>query len=150
MISNPDYVHKLIQIVSDSPFPKHMAMKLVTIDFDSAELEILLNHHHLQPFGLVHGGVMATLIDTTTFWAAYLRIPEDAGLVNIDLKLNYLKTVTEGTLYGKGRCIHAGRSISYAEATIVNEGQALVAHGTSTLKILPGRGLQIGIQKHLV
>ena len=37
-----------------------------------------------------------TLIDTATFWAAFMRLPEDAGLVNVDLKLNYLKSVVDG------------------------------------------------------
>ena len=33
------------------------------------------------PFGIVHGGVVATMIDTATFWAAFLNLPQDAGLL---------------------------------------------------------------------
>jgi len=65
-----------------------MSMKLISIAIDRASVELKTARCHLQPYGNVHGGVVATLIDTATFWSAFMRIPEDAGLVNIDLKLN--------------------------------------------------------------
>ncbi|HEY5780770.1 MAG TPA: PaaI family thioesterase, partial [Lysobacter sp.] len=75
--------------------------------------------------------------------------PEDAGLVNVDLKLNYLKAVTGGHLRAEGRCLRAGRQISYTEASVLDESGELVAHGTSTLMALPGKGLKLGIAKFL-
>ncbi|OPX18798.1 MAG: hypothetical protein BZ151_12660 [Desulfobacca sp. 4484_104] len=81
-----------------SPFPHHMRMRLISVSRDQAKVELATEVCHLQPYGIVHGGVMATLIDTATFWAAFARLPEDAGLVNVDLKLNYLKPVKTGLL----------------------------------------------------
>ncbi len=104
---------------------------------------------HLQPFGIVHGGVLATLIDTATFWAAFLRLPPDAGLVNIDLKLNYLQPAIAGRLTATGRCIRPGRTLSYTEAHVYDAGGELLAHGTSTLMALPGRGFDLGVAKFL-
>jgi uncharacterized protein (TIGR00369 family) len=92
---------------------------------------------------------LATLIDTSTFWAVYLKIPEDAGLVNIDLKLNNLSPVINGKLNAKGVCIKSGRSISYAEATVFDENGKIAAHGTSTLMSLPGKGLQLDAKRFL-
>lgn len=146
---NPDYINELKNVVNTSPYPTHMSMQLAAIDFDTALIEMALGHKHLQPYGIVHGGVLATLIDTSTFWAAYLRIPEEAGLVNIDLKLNYLKPVQAGKLSAEGQCIKAGRSISYAEAKILDEDRKMIAHGTSTLMILPGKGLDLKTKKFL-
>ena len=105
--------------------------------FDACRIELDLAERHLQPFGIVHGGVLATLIDTATFWAGFMRLPEDAGLVNVDLKLNYLKAV------------RAGRQISYAEASVIDVAGELIAHGTSTLMALPGKGLKLGVAKFL-
>jgi uncharacterized protein (TIGR00369 family) len=112
-------------------------------------MELDSGPNHMQPFGIVHGGAIASLIDTTTFWSAFMRVAEDCGMVNIDLKLNYLQAVTDGTLYAAGRCIRAGRSISYTEASIRNGAGELVAHGTSTLMALPGKGLNLGVPKFL-
>ena len=112
-------------------------------------MELQTAHCHLQPYGIVHGGVLATLIDTATFWAAFMRVPEDAGLVNVDLKLNYLKPVETGRLRAEGFAMRSGKSISYAESRVQDVHGELVAHGTSTLMTLPGKGLRLGIRKFL-
>ena len=136
-------------MVNTSPYPRHLRMQLVSISFDQAEVKLKTEQCHLQPFGIVHGGVLATLIDTATFWSVFLRLPEDAGLVNIDLKLNYLKSISTGIMTAQGRCIRAGRTINYAEASIKDKEGTLVAHGTSTLMVLPGKGIRVGAKKFL-
>lgn len=149
MTPNPAYLQALRDGVRDAPFPNLIGMAIAALDFDSCRIELSLGERHMQPFGIVHGGVLATLIDTATFWAGFLRLPEDAGLVNVDLKLNYLKAVTGGHLRAEGRCLRAGRQISYAEASVFDEVGGLVAHGTSTLMALPGKGLKLGVDKFL-
>ncbi len=144
---NPAYDAALKNLVKEAPFPRHMAMALDEIAIDHAVVTLDLAACHLQPFGIVHGGVVATVIDTATFWAAFLRLPEDAGLVNVDLKLNYLKPVVEGRLTARGVCLRAGKAICYSEAKVYDRDQSLIAHGTSTLMVLPGKGLPVGVPK---
>ena len=146
---NPEYVTALKAVLKNSPYPSHMAMELDHIELDGANVIINLANCHLQPFGIVHGGVFATLIDTATFWAAFLRLPEDAGLVNVDLKLNYLQPVVKGKLTAKGICLRPGNSISYSEAKVFDENEMLVAHGTSTLMVLKEKGLMLETKKFL-
>jgi len=146
---NDDYINKLIEMVNTSPYPRHLRMELVSISVDQSVVKLKTEQCHLQPFGIVHGGVLATLIDTATFWSVFLRLPEDAGLVNIDLKLNYLKSVSTGAMTAQGRCIRAGRSINYAEASVKDKEGNLIAHGTSTLMVLPGKGIRVGAKKFL-
>ena len=146
---NPDYVEALKTTVKNSPYPSHMRMTLDSIEIDRAEIVIRLEECHLQPYGIVHGGVVATIIDTATFWSAFLRLPEADGLVNVDLKLNYLKSVINGKLIARGTCIRSGRSICYSEASVYDENEDLIAHGTSTLMVLPGKGLPISEPKFM-
>lgn len=144
---NPEYIEALKKVVKNSPYPMHMAMVLNHIELDRADVAIRLAEYHLQPFGIVHGGVVATLIDTATFWSAFLRLPEDAGLVNVDLKLNYLEPVIEGRLTARGTCMRHGSTISYSEAKVFDENKNLIAHGTSTLMVLKGKGLKLDVGK---
>ncbi|MEW5910028.1 MAG: PaaI family thioesterase [Thermodesulfobacteriota bacterium] len=146
---NPEYIEELVRIVNQSPYPVHMHMRLKSIGLDTATIELKAGGCHLQPYGILHGGVIATLIDTATFWSVYMRIPENDGLVNIDLKLNYLTPVKDGMLRAEGTAIRSGRSISYAESKVLNEKEELVAHGTSTLLTLPGKGLKISHKKFI-
>ncbi len=148
--ANPEYIKELMTIVNTSPFPSHMAMQLAEIGFDTATVTLATADCHFQPFGIVHGGVLATLIDTATFWSVFLRIPEEDGLVNVDLKLNYLKPVTSGGLHAVGLSIRSGRSVSYAEARVLNSNQELVAHGTSTLMVMPGKAIKMSHRKFLI
>jgi uncharacterized protein (TIGR00369 family) len=146
---NPAYVEALKTVVKTSPYPSHMRMTLDHIAIDRAEVVIQLDDCHLQPYGIVHGGVVATIIDTATFWAGFLRLPEEAGLVNVDLKLNYLKSIIDGQLIARGNCLRPGRSISYSEASVYDENENLIAHGTSTLLVLPQKGMHLGVPKFL-
>ncbi|HEV8694181.1 MAG TPA: PaaI family thioesterase [Lysobacter sp.] len=146
---NPVYLQAIQDSVRTAPYPNLIGMRMAALDFDSCRIELELGERHMQPFGLVHGGVLATLIDTATFWAGFMRLPEDAGLVNVDLKLNYLRAVTRGHLRAEGRCLRAGRQLSYAEASVFDEAGELIAHGTSTLMALPGKGLQLDVAKFL-
>ena len=147
MKPNPDYIAAVQKSVHASPYPALIGMTIASLDFDRCRIELTLRNDHLQPFGIVHGGVIATLIDTATFWAAFMRLPEDAGLVNVDLKLNYLKAVARGRLHADGECLRAGRQISYTIASVFDDSGELVAHGTSTMMALPGKGLSVGIPK---
>lgn len=146
---NPAYVSEVMAMVNTAPFPSHVPFRLVDMAFDTARVEMDAAGQHLQPFGIVHGGVIATLIDTATFWAGFMRLPADAGLVNVDLKLNYLKAVMPGALVAEGRCIRAGRNISYTEAYVRDAKGEIVAHGTSSLMALPGKGLKTKAPKFL-
>jgi uncharacterized protein (TIGR00369 family) len=146
---NPEYVSELIERVNSSPFPRHLPFSLAAVGPDEAVVEMTATQHHLQPLGTVHGGVLATLIDTATYWAAFIRLPADVGMVNVDLKLNYLRPAATGLLRTEGRCLQSGRSVSYAEASVKDGNGKLIAHGTSTLLALPGQGLSLAAMKFL-
>jgi uncharacterized protein (TIGR00369 family) len=137
MTPNPAYIQAVQDAVHHAPYPELIGLRLSELAFDRCRIDLELAPRHLQPFGIVHGGVLATLIDTATFWAAFLRLPQDTGLVNVDLKLNYLKAVAQGTLRAEGECLRAGRQISYTQASVFDTQGELVAHGTSTLMALP-------------
>ena len=146
---NPEYLRLLYRMINESPFPRHLPMRVVDVTMDTSRVELDIAECHLQPFGIVHGGVIATLVDTATFWAGMGPIAEDAGLVNVDLKLNYLQTVSAGRLIATGRAIRAGRTMSYTEAYVRTADDKLIAHGTSTLMAIPGKGLTVGVPKFL-
>ncbi len=148
---NPAYVSAVQDLVATAPYPQLLAMRLESMDLDSCVVELDVGRRHLQPFGAVHGGVLATLIDTATFWASFLRLPQDCGMVNVDLKLNYVEGVLEGhgPLRAEGTCVRPGRQVSYAQAHVYDGSGRLVTHGTSTLITLPGKGLGIDLPKFL-
>ncbi len=93
---------------------------------------------HLNPFGGIHGGVYASIIDTAAYWAVYCELEEDAGLISLDLKVDNLSTAKEGKLIVEGRQIKVGRSICLSEATVTDTQGKLLAHGTSKQMVTQG------------
>ncbi|MDY6973650.1 MAG: PaaI family thioesterase [Thermodesulfobacteriota bacterium] len=139
---NQEYIERANELANNSPYFSLISMRISDVGIGYSTLEIDLDKRHLQPLGYIHGGVCAPIIDAAAWWAVFYDIEEqDSGLLSIDLKLNYLEPVTSGKLIAKGRRIRVGKSIGYAEAEVTNELERIVAHGTSTLMLLPGKGL---------
>lgn len=145
-VFNPQYRERLFASIDTAPFVHHMGMRITDLAWGRATFEMAAAGFRLQPFGVVHGGNIATLIDTATFWACFLAMDSDQdGLTTVDLKLNYLAPARAETLHCTGTLIKAGKTISYAEAEVLTADNRLIAHGTSTLMRLPGLGMKFGI-----
>ena len=136
---NPAYVGRVNQLINDSPYFKLLSMTIEEAGIGHSRLEIALAEKHLQPFGFVHGGVFASIIDAAAFWALFYEIEDEkAGATSVDLKLNYLAPAASGKLIADGRRIRLGKTLGLADVTVTDDRGRLLAHGTSTLMILPG------------
>ena len=141
--TNPEYLKQIIAIVNTCPYFELLSMKLMDVGVGYSSLEIDLAKKHLQPYGMVHGGVFASIIDAAAFWSIYFGIEDPgAGLTTVDLKLNYLEPAVSGKLFARGRQIKVGRTLGYAEAQVVDQSEKVLAHGTSTVIILPGKAIK--------
>jgi uncharacterized protein (TIGR00369 family) len=137
---NPEHVERLISVINSSPYFALISMQVLEIGVGYSLLGIDLKEKHLQPFGQVHGGVFASVIESATSWAIFYGIEdENGGLTTVDLKLNYLAPAISGKAMAKGRQIKIGQTLGYAEAQVTGENGKILAHGTSTLMILPGK-----------
>ncbi len=141
---NPDYISELMAAINACNFFQLLSMRLEALSWGSSVLTVAAREKHLQPYGIVHGGVCASLIDAACFWAVFSQAPEDSGLTTVDLKLNYLAPVISGELRAEGECIKLGKQIGLASARVKNSKGELVAHGVSTLMVLQEHSLQSG------
>ena len=134
---NPAYAKEVCRIASECPYFQLQSMNLLELDIGHSLLEIDLSEKHLQPFGVVHGGVFSTIIDAAAFWAVYPEVDENLGMTTVDLNLNYLAPATTGKLIAKGMCIKLGKTLGLGAAKVTDENGKMLAHGTSTLMVIP-------------
>lgn len=133
---NPDYLEQVGKLVNRCPYFELLSMKLLDVGVGFSVLEIDLSKKHLQPFGFVHGGVFASIIDAAAFWAIFFEVEDqNSGVTTVDLKLNYLAPAAAGKLIAKGRQIKLGKTLGYADAEVSDDNNKLLAHGTSTVMI---------------
>jgi len=139
---NPKYLDAVIREVNQSPYFSLIAMDIKDLEWGQCRLEVVVQERHLQPFGQVHGGVYASLVDATAFWAVFPQVDEGLGMTTVELKLNYLEPASGGILIARGKSLRVGKTICLGEASVEDEGGRLLAHGTSTMMILQDLKLQ--------
>lgn len=134
---NPKYKETLSTLVNRSPYFSLISMEIKDLEWRTSVLEVELEKKHLQPFGYVHGGVIASVMDAAAFWAVFPQVKDGMGLTTVEIKVNYLSPVQKGKLVAKGRCIKIGKTLALGEAYINSEEGNLLAHGTATMMIVP-------------
>lgn len=134
---NPDYLEALLRVVNRCPYFTLLSMEIQGLEWGTSLVGLDLREKHLQPFGKVHGGVIASVVDAAVFWAVFTQVEDDKGLTTVEVKLNYLAPAQSGRLLARGRSIKIGRSLGLGDARVFDADGKLVAHGTSTVMILP-------------
>ena len=98
---------------------------------------------HLNPLGTVHGGRVATLLDSALGCAVHTMMPPGRGYTTAELGVNYVKGLTPrvARVRAEGKVIHCGRQLATAEARLVGPDGTLYAHATTTCLVfeLPSR-----------
>jgi acyl-coenzyme A thioesterase PaaI-like protein len=84
-IINPEWTEVIRRTVNPSPYFQLQQMVIRRIEWGMSLLEIPLQNRHLQPFGVVHGGVFASLIDAAGFWAVFSQADPEVGMTTVDL-----------------------------------------------------------------
>ena len=133
---NPDHMAAVKKAANTCPYFTLLSMKIRSLSLGESHLEVQVQEKHLQPYGMVHGGVCASLVDAAAFWAVYPHTAEDIGLTTVEIKLNYLAPVSGGHLIARGKSIRVGKTICLGEASVEDDKGDLVAHGTSTMMVL--------------
>jgi uncharacterized protein (TIGR00369 family) len=134
---NPKYTKAISNVVNQSPYFLLLSMKIRDLEWGTSVLEVELEEKHLQPFGFVHGGVIASVMDAATFWATFPQVKDGMGLTTVEIKVNFLAPINKGKLVAKGRCIKIGKTLALGDATIYDGNGNLLSHGTATMMIVP-------------
>lgn len=115
----------------------HTGIELTDASADHCEGRIEINPNHHQPYGVVHGGVYCTLIETLASTGAALWAMEQgmAGAMGLSNKTDFLKATTDGVILGKATPIHRGRTQQLWQVDLTRESDGrLVAQGQVRLQ----------------
>ena len=91
-----------------------------------------------NPMGTVHGGIVATLLDSAMTVAVVTVLPDDARTTTLSLEVKFVRPVATdaGRLRAEGVVVHAGRRVVTAEGRLVGPDGRLLATATSTCLVL--------------
>jgi uncharacterized protein (TIGR00369 family) len=93
---------------------------------------------HYNPLGSVHGGWIATLLDSCVGCAVHSALPAGKAYTTAELKVNYVRPVTTrvGLVRAEGRTIHVGGRMATADGRLYGPDDKLYAHASTTCFIV--------------
>ena len=97
---------------------------------------------HYNPLGVVHGGVISTLLDTAAACSVHSTLAVGEMYTSLDLTVKFLRPVTDasGLLVCEGTVLQRGRRTALAQAELTDGHGKVVAHAISSCMIFPAGG----------
>ncbi len=106
-------------------------------------IELEVNEQHLNIGGIVHGGVICSLLDTAMFRSYYLAdLEQQREAATLELKTNFLSSAKRGKLTAYGNVVNTTQRTVFVEGSVVNDKGDLVAKGSATLMLFSDRQRQ--------
>ena len=119
-------------------FEKELGLTWVDVGPDGARAEVQITDKLLQPWGIVHGGVYCSIIESLASVSGYFWLVEHGGgtVVGVNNNTDFLRAISSGTVYGVSTPLHRGRLQQLWLTTITDEKDRVVARGQVRLQNL--------------
>jgi uncharacterized protein (TIGR00369 family) len=118
------------------PYWRTLGLELKEVAPGRAVFECEVREGLMQKRGIVHGGVLASIVDSACAVAAISTLWPKANATTINLRVSYLKPLSQGIFRAEGRCIKAGKTICFCEAQVFNDRNEIVCTASSELMIV--------------
>jgi len=137
---SPNFKSALIRkSQSVHPFWALLGMELVDIKKGWAVVKMPFDLKLTQADGIAHGGSTFSAADAAVAMALIGLIERNETLVTLEMKLNYLKPFTGGTLLAEAVIVQKGAKTALGEVNVRTDQDELIAKGLATYMILPKR-----------
>ncbi|MGY1673498.1 PaaI family thioesterase [Geodermatophilus sp. SYSU D00710] len=126
-------------VLPPPPIAQLLQMDLTTVEEGRVEFTCAVDESVYNPIGVVHGGLVCTLLDSVAGCAVHTTLPHGVGYTSIELKVTYLRAVTQasGRLTAVGTVVKPGRRVAFAEGQVLDAAGKTVATASSSLLVFP-------------
>ena len=132
-------IHDLNNVVKRMHFNQLLGIRVTRTHKDGVTIECPLRQELMNAMGVLHGGVTATMADAAVGIALWRHNSGSRPHTTVELKINFFRPVWQAMLRAEGTVINRGRTVGYAECTITDEENRLVAKAACTCMVLRGQ-----------
>ena len=129
---DPQKIERARAAFASVPYAKFLGLRLGDIHQGQVSIHLdvrdELKHHQ----GVVHGGAIASLIDTASAFAVLTQIDINERITTTDLTIHYLRPITSGRMTATARVVRGGRRLFVLSVEVANDAGALVATAVTT------------------
>lgn len=122
-----------------NPFGQLLGLEFSKMEDGQSRCQLPIREQLLNPYGLVHGGVIYSLADTAMGGALYSVIDERERCATAEMKVSYFHAVRSGLLECEAGVVHRSGRLGYMEAEVTSGGR-LIAKATATFSIFRHEG----------
>ncbi|HBB87424.1 MAG TPA: ABC transporter substrate-binding protein [Blastocatellia bacterium] len=125
-------LERIERAIEAVPYAQLLGIELEKVLLGEATLTLAFRPELSQNHGVVHGGAIASLIDTATAFAILTLLEPEERVTTVDLTISYLRPGLEGQMRATARVLRQGRRLIATSAEVTNEGGTLLATALST------------------
>jgi len=120
--------------VPAAPIASLVGLSIAEVEEGRIVMRLTPAEYHYNPVGSMHGGILATLLDSVMGCAVHSTLPRGRAYTSLEIKVNYVRAVTSesGELSAEGKIVHGGRRSAVAEGKVVDASGRLCATASTT------------------
>lgn len=118
------------------PYAKLLGLELGELRHGEASIHLEIRDELRQNQGVVHGGAVASLIDTAAAFAVVTQLEEGERVTTTDLTIHYLRPITSGRMTATARIVRSGRRLFVLSVEVTNTGRLVATAVTSYIKLM--------------
>jgi uncharacterized protein (TIGR00369 family) len=120
----------------DNTVFKALGIEIVKRDIDETIVRLNVDGRHLQPRGIVHGGVYVVLAESAASIAASCSLSDlEHSVVGLEINATHVRSTKSGTICARSKLLHHGRTIMLYDVRVENEEKKLVSMARCTIMI---------------
>lgn len=128
-----------LEALETSKVWRYLGIEIITNDKGQSGVKINNTENLKQVHGNLHGGIIATAIDTAMAVTVNEAIGPEQYAVTVELKVNYLLPVADSDIYAFATLVKNGKRLFMATVQVYDEEQNIVAIGSGTFSIINKR-----------
>ena len=125
-------LRQIRKAIDTVPFARLLGIELDDISSGTATLGLDVREQLTQNHGIVHGGAIASLIDTATAFAIISLLAPREKVTTVDLSISYLQPLSEGRVKAIAKVLRAGRRLFVVSAEVFDKDGKLATTALST------------------
>ncbi|WP_240630863.1 PaaI family thioesterase [Mycolicibacterium sp. GF69] len=120
-------------------FDTELGLNYLEIGPDGGRAQLKIADKLLQPYGIVHGGVYCSIVESLASVSAAVWLADNGGgnVVGVNNNTDFLRAISSGTVTAVSTPIHRGRRQQLWQITITDDNEKLVARGQVRLQNMP-------------
>jgi acyl-CoA thioesterase len=126
----PEGAIDLAERARSIPFLRQLGLELLDFGSGSARMQLRIRAKHHNYLNTLHGGAICSLIDSVAYFALRSLLARDIPLPTLEMKVNFLRPLREGTAHAEAQTLHPGKRVMVAQVRVTDSEGQLCAFGT--------------------